>query len=315
MSKELVSVVITTYNRPYSLKKALNSVKKQTYSPIEIIIVDDAGKIPASKIVKDEKVRIVRHKKNEGLAAARNTGFRNAKGKYVAFLDDDDEFLPEKIKKQVKLSKTKSDNYAFVYCGQKVYRPNGSFFVMTPKHRGNVKKSIINEGISSISSTYLFRKNALEEIGGFDERLKNNIDHDLWMTFASKGWSCDFVEEPLTINYRKVQIKRLTTDGHKRLKEFEKYIKKWTQTFKEWYGNEYNDYIENYRYRVYTMFIDDCLMKGDLRSAVRVYGEILKKSPITTLLNMPAFVARGSVLYGLSVLYKFVSPQSKIRYY
>lgn len=314
MKKDLVSVIITTYNRPDDLKKALKSVQVQTYLPIEIIIVDDAGKRFASKIVKDNEIKIIRHKINLGLAAARNTGFRCANGKYIAFLDDDDEFTPDKIEKQVKLLSSKNSTYALVYCGQKVYRPNGSFFVMKPRLKGNIKNSIVENEISSISSSYLFRKSVLEEIGGFDESLKNNIDHDLWMTFASKGWYCDHIMEPLTVNYRKFN-RRLTTNITARLKEVEKYIKKWTPVFQDWYGDDCKNYVNNYRYRVYSMLANDRLMKGDLSGAMNVYGRILKKSTSTALTNAPSFIVRAFVLYSLSILYKFVSPHSKIRYY
>ena len=315
MSKTLVSVVITTYNRPESLRKALESVKKQTYSPIEIVVVDDAGKIPADKSISDKNVVFVRHKINKGLALARNTGFRKARGEYVAFLDDDDEFLPEKIEKQVEALSSKGDEYAFIYCGQKVVRPNGSYFIISPKHRGNIKAGIIKRGISSISSTYLFRKEALEEVGGFDERLRNSIDHDMWMTFASKGWYCDYVDEALTLNYREVGRSRMTTNLTIRVMEIDKYIKKWTPVFKKWFKQDYEEYVSSYRMGVYSMLAYDLLMKSDLKSALIIYRRALFMHPIKAILYLPRFSAKGALLFSLSILYRFIPPQSIIRYF
>ena len=100
-----VSVVISTHNRREMLKRAIDSVLKQTFQDFEIIVVDD-GNEPAEEVAKsfsDARIRYVRHEiPHRGAPAARNTGIRSSQGEFVAFLDDDDEWLPLKLQLQVK---------------------------------------------------------------------------------------------------------------------------------------------------------------------------------------------------------------------
>ena len=120
----LVSVIIPTYNRPHTIERAIRSVYSQSYSNIEIVVVDDNAKNlnarkKTSEIMKKyPRVKYIKNQKNVGGAESRNIGIRTAKGKYVAFLDDDDEFLPSKISRQVALMEQmrKNKNIALVYC-------------------------------------------------------------------------------------------------------------------------------------------------------------------------------------------------------
>ena len=95
-----ISVIIPTYNRAYLIPRAIRSILNQTYSNFEVIIVDDASKDNTEIAVKefqDHRIRYIRHSKNLGGSAARNTGIHEANGEYIAFLDDDDEYLPNKF--------------------------------------------------------------------------------------------------------------------------------------------------------------------------------------------------------------------------
>ena len=110
-NEDVVSVIIPTYKRPKELERAIISVKNQTYKNIEIIVVDDnANDIEQRKsteqvVKKYENIVYIQNKENLGGSKTRNIGIENAKGKYIAFLDDDDEFLPNKIEQQIKLYK------------------------------------------------------------------------------------------------------------------------------------------------------------------------------------------------------------------
>ena len=102
----LISVIIPTYNRAQTLLKALATVAQQTFADYEIIIVDDGGTDDTEDRVKDrygERIAYIKKQQNAGLSAARNTGIREARGTYIALLDDDDEWLPEKLALQIKL--------------------------------------------------------------------------------------------------------------------------------------------------------------------------------------------------------------------
>lgn len=97
----LVSVIITTYYRNELLREAIDSVKRQTYKPIEIIVVDDSGEEIAKEVVKEYDVTYIPKRKNEGQIAAWNSGISRCHGDFIQFLDDDDQLLETKIEKQV----------------------------------------------------------------------------------------------------------------------------------------------------------------------------------------------------------------------
>ena len=131
----LVSVVIPTYYRNETLKRAIESVQNQTYDSIEIIVVDDSGERHAEAAVEEFNVRYVAHRTNRGGNPARTTGFEHANGRYVQFLDDDDRLYESKIERQVaKFDET--DGVGVVYCNIHYENPPGVQPECT--HRGDV---------------------------------------------------------------------------------------------------------------------------------------------------------------------------------
>ena len=114
-----VSVIIPTYNRAGLLPRAVNSVLSQTYDDYEIIIVDDCSTDNTRDVIAaftDPRVLSIRHQTNRRQSASINTGISNARGEYIAFLDDDDEWLPAKLEKQVAILDSSSSNVGLVYC-------------------------------------------------------------------------------------------------------------------------------------------------------------------------------------------------------
>lgn len=115
---ELVSVIIPTYNSKKYIRKTVSSVLNQTYREIEIIIIDDYSRDNTRSVImdiseKDNRVKYIFQEKNQGAAVARNAGIQMAKGKYIAFLDSDDTWVPGKIQKQMEALR---DGKPFVYC-------------------------------------------------------------------------------------------------------------------------------------------------------------------------------------------------------
>src|SRR3989344_1556715 len=107
MKKVLITAAITTFGRPELLRRAIHSVLNQNFRDFELLIIDDAGQPCVDKLVdsfSDPRIKYYRHKKNMGLASARNTALHNARGKYIAYLDADDEWFPEKLKHQYHLA-------------------------------------------------------------------------------------------------------------------------------------------------------------------------------------------------------------------
>ena len=140
-SDTLVSVVIPTKNRATIISDSIESVIHQTYTNFELLIVDDGSTDETEQIIavflkKDKRISFFI---NEGVGgnAARNTGIKNAKGKYIAFNDDDDIWMPDKLKKQVKLFESLPESYAMIFCAHdKINKENKITF---PKNRDNLK--------------------------------------------------------------------------------------------------------------------------------------------------------------------------------
>lgn len=202
-----VSAVITTYKRtPQMIKRAAESVLNQTYENIELIIVDDSpSDYELREEVKEmaeslgERVRYIQHEENKGACAARNTGIKASDGEYIGFLDDDDVWLSGKIEKQLK--KFKDKDIALVYCGNYVIdiQNNEQRTFNTKYFKGMVFDDLICENFVGSTSYPLIRKDVLEKLGGFDEKMKAAQDHEMWLRIA-KEYKIDYVEEPL-VNY------------------------------------------------------------------------------------------------------------------
>ncbi|MBQ3112837.1 MAG: glycosyltransferase family 2 protein [Phascolarctobacterium sp.] len=189
---DLVSVIITTYKRtPEIVIRAIKSVCSQTYSDIEIIVVDDSPSTYEHRLVLQEqikkfgdKVKYIAHQRNLGACVARNTGLKSANGSYVAFLDDDDEWMPEKIAKQ-KL-RFNDDKIALVYCGRLIIDDSTGEerCEKTVIHSGYVYDKLIYRNFIGPTSSPLIKKDYLLKIGGFDSLMNSAQDYDVWLRLA-----------------------------------------------------------------------------------------------------------------------------------
>lgn len=196
--KDLVSVIIPVYNRMYLLERAIESVLNQGYKNIEIIIVDDCSQDNPKKIIDKYlygRIKYIKHKKNYGANKARNTGIKKSRGEFIAFLDSDDEWVNDKIEKQLKVFNN-SKSIDVVYCGVKYIYNTKNIKVALPKVRGYIFfKELFRDHVFS-TSTWLVKKQCLYDIGLFDENLPARQDYDLTLRL-SKKFIYDFVDEPL----------------------------------------------------------------------------------------------------------------------
>lgn len=217
MDKEnLVSVVIPTYGEPLYLGRCIDSVLQQTYNNIEIIIVDDNGigtpnQIATSAVIdqyKGNNIKYVCHEKNKNGSAARNTGVKNSEGRYIAFLDDDDAFLPAKIERQVKLIESLSDEYAFVYCSHDIYMDDRLVRHVIAEKSGNLFFEKISHQIEIQTSGVLIRKEAFEEVKGFDESFRRHQDWEFIerVLFKYKAQADNFVGYIRYLYFRSASI-------------------------------------------------------------------------------------------------------------
>ena len=176
----LVTCILTTYNRSSLLPRSVKSVLTQDYINIELIIVDDFSSDSTREYVSllnDRRVRYYRHPENLGLAASRNTGLRASKGSYICFLDDDDEWLPNKISLQLNVFNTSElPCLGVVSCG--IRRINGtSSSEFRETLRGNLlEKMAINQPLVGNGSCVMITREAFTKVGFFDTRYKRGID-------------------------------------------------------------------------------------------------------------------------------------------
>ena len=196
MEKErpLVTCVITSYKRDKeTVKRALDSVLSQTYSPIEVYIIDDNRGEGAEEYsdalnelaVGKERVQVIKTEGGHGAQRARNTGIEHAKGKYVAFLDDDDEWLPEKTGIQVGLL---MENPDVGLCYSRGYLINEAFDPPKISEFRSVKNAtyedlLIEDGIGSTTQAVIPRE-VFDKVGLFDEAFPARQDYEMWIRIA-----------------------------------------------------------------------------------------------------------------------------------
>jgi len=177
----LVSVVIPTHNRAELVVRAIRSVLGQTYRNLECIVVDDASTdntADAVRAIQDPRLIYLRHEQSKHASATRNTGIAAAKGEFIAFLDDDDEWLAEKLQAQISVFSTESSEVGMVYCWADYYDLEKCVYQRHPTLRGNIFPFVLDEQRIGNCSTLLLRESIVRQIGGFDEALPRGNDGD-----------------------------------------------------------------------------------------------------------------------------------------
>jgi glycosyltransferase involved in cell wall biosynthesis len=203
----LVSVIIPCYNRAHIIAQAIGSVREQTLQDWELVIVDDgsaddlAGVLaPIMKV--DERIRLVRHARNRGEPAARNTGIEAARGRFIAFLDSDDIWMPTKLERQAAavLSAPEPEN---VFCvtktlvvlseSRRIVRP-----IRGPLPGRSFGEFLYNDGGFAQTSSFFLAKSLAERFP-FREKLRQMVDHVFFIEVGAAGASYLLVDEVLTV--------------------------------------------------------------------------------------------------------------------
>ncbi|MDB9153757.1 glycosyltransferase family 2 protein [Parabacteroides distasonis] len=242
-SQKLVSIIITTYRRPELLSRAVESVLNQTYKDIEVIVIDDNDpdstyRVETMQAVAhfngNNKVRYIKHPYNRRQSAALNTGIECANGYYIGFLDDDDEFLPEKIEAQVSMFESYSNrnDIGGVICN--VYRaaghkhPDATHYTTQQCSRNLIYPMLMSE-ISYFGSTALVKREVFDKLKGFNENLIRHVDWEFFTRFFNY-YTLVLVEEPLV---------KIYIEGTRNNPQAKRYLKA-----KEIFFDEVNPYLE-----------------------------------------------------------------------
>jgi len=190
MTRPLVSVVLPTRNRVGNLGRAVQSVFQQSVPDWELIIVDDASgdgtaAYLSELVSQDDRVRLVRNVTPMGGAGARNAGLKQSRGEWIAFLDDDDEWLPTKLQHQLQAL---NSNPAAVACScHYVMRfPSGTSRMVTVPASVRLEQLVVDNQLGS-ASLCICSSEVLRDIGGFDAKLRSAQDQDLWVRLRQRG--------------------------------------------------------------------------------------------------------------------------------
>ena len=224
-----VSVVVPAYNISTYIADALKSLEKQTFRDFEVLIVDDGSTDNTAEIVqsfcqRDSRFRLLK-KQNGGLASARNYGIARAKGEYIALLDGDDIYLPDKLASHVTQLDRRSD-IGVVYSASRAIRDDGkpTLMVLSGKPiKSDPLEALLCKNFLGHGSNGVFRRCIVDEIGGFDETLPSCEDLDFWLRVAlTRRW--DFYRVPKVLCGYRVRPSGLSFNVEKMRQNHEKVL-------------------------------------------------------------------------------------------
>lgn len=217
MTVPLISVVIAAYNAAAYIAETLDSIRSQTFRSFEILVVDDGSTDATATLLKEyTDVRYI-HQANAGEAAARNTGIRNALGAYIAFVDADDLWMPDKLQRQVSLLRSRPQA-AWCYSNALAFDTESRAMFGGMRGRKVYDGDILRPLLLSCfvpSATVVVRKSVFSDVGLFDERLDRRIGEDwnMWLQIAAK-YSAAAIGEPLAlIRIHESNMSRTTDPG------------------------------------------------------------------------------------------------------
>lgn len=203
-----ITIIIPVYNGSNFIKQAIESAITQTYTNIEIIVINDGstdnGK--TAEIIKSfgDKIKYI-EKENGGVASALNRGIKEATGEYISWLSHDDIYLPNKIEKEIEALNTLENKNTIIFSNFELINEKGEIFAKTD-YTKNIKKEKLCQGIYPVvkgcvnGCTILIPKDCFEDVGYFKQELKTTNDYEMWIRLFSKFPSY-FIEEIL-IQYR-----------------------------------------------------------------------------------------------------------------
>lgn len=283
MLSEKVSVIIPTYKRAELLSKCIKSVLEQSYSNVEVIVVDDNDPDTSWRnytetiledFKEDHRVIYIKHEMNKNGSAARNTGFKASTGDYICFLDDDDIFLRDKILKQVECLETFT-NMEACCCD---YYKEGKRYILPDKI--DYTEDILLSEDTPQTSGIMFRRNCIECLGGFDESYIRHQDYELLLRFFEKGFLMKKINEILYIRERADNSnlpngEKMEKIKNKFLLQFEKIVDKVDSQKK---GFKKKVYVINY------FSVMKCYIKNrKIEKAVNIMVKCIKISPFVFL--------------------------------
>jgi len=204
-----ISVIIPTYNGGKYIKRAIESVLNQTFQDFEIIVVDDFSSDDTISVIKElqkenSRIKLICLDKNSGgPACPKNEGFKIAEGEYITYLDQDDEWLPNKLEEQLKLFEgSKGKSLGLVSCGVELINNEGKCFsLFTPVEKKSIFPEILLRNPIYSNSSVMIKREVIDKVGERDEKMKYSEDLDMWIRITSSGYNIDYIYKPLIKYY------------------------------------------------------------------------------------------------------------------
>lgn len=226
-----VSVIIPTYNREKFLKRAIESVLKQTFQDFELIIVDDGSTDETKKTVESfqsDKIKYIYQENSGGGAKPKNSGIKVAQGEYIAILDSDDEWLSAKLEKQVKFLE-EHPGVSVVGCN---FLINGKKEYKIPRYKNIFKRMLVTDDMGP-GSIMMYWWEVFNKAGLFDENLRSGQDKEMRIRLAKK-YEFGFIDECL-VNYYigHNNISSLGLSINKREKDWDYIFNKYRKYYEE----------------------------------------------------------------------------------
>ncbi|HJD46910.1 MAG TPA: glycosyltransferase family 2 protein [Candidatus Mediterraneibacter norfolkensis] len=274
-----ISVIIPTHDRADILPRAIKSVQKQTRPVDEIIVVSDGSTDNTEEVVEelaknDERIRLIAYYPGHNGNYARNRGIEAATGEFIAFLDDDDEWLPRKTELQMDLFE-KDPEVGLVYSSQNcIYLDSGITYQTQPMWRGDLSKRIFIRGEMGTPSQVMVRRSVLEQAGPFDLELTALQDYDLWIRCCLVT-RVDFVPEPCINYYNSAKTNQVSANTENYIRS-RLYIREKYRNEIAKFGKDFKDKVDII---VQNRIAERCLRNGEKGKARRHAVEAWKIKP------------------------------------
>ncbi len=305
MKDSLVSIIIPAYNAVKYIKEAVDSALGQTHKNIEVIVVDDGSTDSTKKILEPyiaARKIIYIYQTNKGLAGARNAGIKNSSGKYIAFLDADDLFLPEKVAEQVGILE-KNAGYGVCYSDLLHFDEKGNVYHHRYKYpSGDVLEPLLRKQLIN-PLTVMARRDLFEKYGYFDEKLRRSEDWDMWLRWAHAGVKFYYLDKILA-RYRirsADNLSSLESEPEMKEKNFEIFSRLGEKLTKEqWQKYRFDDVLKKLRLKVALAH----LMVGDKKGALAY----VKDSPLRQFLIVffPAKFYRAVLVFARKIKHRLL---------
>jgi len=227
-SRVFFTVIIPTHNRPHLLRQAVDSVLAQTYADFELLVVDDGSEVPARQVLADyddPRLKVCFNERTPGANGARNTGILAARGAWIAFLDDDDLWLPEKLATVHEKAREVDEDCVLIYSGRSHIDAAGTTVLdnVCLGFEGEVSARLLHHQAFGGFSCAVVRRKVAVEVGGTDEDFPSLQDLDFYYRVALEG---TFVAIPEPLVLYRFGPDRITSDDGRQLEGWMKYCHK-----------------------------------------------------------------------------------------